>query len=104
MDKIVVIWALVGGIFGGLVQMMFASQDRTWNNIEFGDAFWFVRNFWFMHEDQLNRAGLIIGSIFITILVLPGSLLLIAMSVLFRVFEQLFRLFKYIFRKRVKNG
>ena len=93
-------WMLLGGFVGGAIQLIYA-----WTEIDvlsFNAAFWFARTFYENNCNQLNRAGLIIGIAFISILVLPGSILIIAVSSFIKLLNMLWSLFKYVFKRRNK--
>ena len=101
MEKILLFgWILIGGLAGGMIQIIFASQEDVEAPLKFGTAFWFVRHFYATYKEELNRVGLIIGVVFITVFILPGSLIFIGILILLCLIVQAFKLFKYIFRKR----
>jgi len=97
MVDLLVGWLLLGGIFGGLIQMLIASAED--DEVGFNAAFWYAQTFYENNCEQLNRAGLIIGVTFISIIVLPGSVLIIALAVIQKLINILWNLYKCVFRK-----
>ena len=91
------LYIVIGGLFGGLVQCMFALSD--YDELSPSFAFWFATSFYEAYSDQLNRAGLIIGVVLISLAVLPGSILVILMFALSWFLQKLWQLFVFIFRK-----
>lgn len=92
-------WILFGGFIGGFIQMFLAHASNS-DDLNFPDAFWFAMNFYECYEEDLNRAGLIIGVVFISLLVLPGSILIILITAFKKLLEKMWALFKYTFRRR----
>lgn len=98
MIHVIAAWVLLGGLFGGIVQIIFAMQDT--DEISYNTAFWFVSHFYETYSDQINRAGIIVAIVFISVLILPGSLLIIAFVTLSKLFSAFWEAFKFVFRKR----
>jgi len=91
-------WLLVGGFVGSFIQPIYA-----WAQIDafsFAVAFWFARTFYENYCDQLNCAGLIIGTAFISIFVLPGSIFILVVTASIKLMNNLWNLFKYVFRRK----
>lgn len=101
MAALLIGWLLIGSFFGGFVQTMIASAED--GEVGFNSAFWYAQTFYENNCEQLNRAGLIIGITFISILVLPGSILIIGISAFMKLMEKLWGLYKYIFKQKEKN-
>lgn len=89
-------WILLGGLIGGIIQLLINFPE----DMSYSDAFWFAMQFYDHYEKDLNRAGLIIGIVFISLLVLPGSILIILITAFNKLLEKMWTLFKYIFRRR----
>lgn len=98
MIHLLVAWVLLGGLFGGIVQIIFSMQDT--DEISYNTAFWYVTHFYETYSDQINRAGIIVAIVFISVLILPGSLLIIALVTLSKLFSAFWEAFKFVFRKR----
>ena len=98
MIHVIAAWAILGGLFGGIVQIIFAMQDT--DEISYNTAFWFATYFYKTYSDQINRAGIIVAIVFISVLILPGSLLIIAFVTLSKLFSAFWEAFKFVFRKR----
>lgn len=101
MNILLIGWLLLGGFFGGFIQMMIASTED--DEVGLNTAFWYAQTFYENNCEQINRAGLIIGITFISILVLPGSILIIGISAFMKLMEKLWGLYKYIFKQKEKN-
>lgn len=98
MIYVIAAWVLLGGLFGGIVQIIFTMQDT--DEISYNTAFWFVAHFYETYRDQINRTGIIVAIVFISVLILPGSLLIIALVTLSKLFSAFWEAFKFVFRKR----
>ena len=101
MIYVITVWILLGGLFGGLVQIVFDMQDT--DEFSYNTAFWFVTHFYETYSDQINSAGIIVAIVFISVLILPGSLLIIALVTLSKLFSAFWKAFKFAFRKRRDN-
>lgn len=97
---ILAFWILIGGIVGGFLQMMFASCDD--NKLSFKTAFYYVTIFYRNNEDKLNSVGLTIIIIVISLLLLPGYVLIFFIACLDKVFYKLWEAYKYVFRKKTE--
>ena len=97
MAALLIGWLIVGGLFGSLIQMMLAYTEI--DELDYDMAFWFAITFYENNCEQLNRAGLIIGVTFISIIVLPGSILIIVLSAIQKLVNKLWSLYKHVFRK-----
>lgn len=98
MIHVIAAWVLLGGLFGGIVQIIFAMQDT--DEISYNTAFWFVTHFYETYSDQINRVGIIVAIVFISVLVLPGTLLILILVTLGKLFSAFWEAFKFAFRKR----
>ena len=98
MIHVIAAWVLLGGLFGGIVQIIFAMQDT--DEISYNTAFWFAAHFYETYSDQINRVGIIVAIVFISVLILPGSLLIIALVTLSKLFSAFWKAFKFVFRER----
>ena len=96
------VWMLIGGFIGGVVQMMFASCDD--DEPSFKTAFWYVRVFHENNEDRLNSAGLTIVIAAMSLLLLPGYVLIFLITCLYKAFCKLWEAYKCVFRKEKKRG
>ena len=79
--------------------MMFALCD---DELSFKTAFWYATVFYENNEDRLNSAGLTIIIVAMSLLLLPGYVLIFFVTCLYRVFCKLWEAYKYIFRKDQK--
>ena len=91
-------WILIGGFIGGFVQMMFALTDD--DELSFKTAFWYAITFYEKNEDTLNSAGLTIIIAVMSLLLLPGYVLLFFITCLYKAFCKLWEAYKHVFRKR----
>ena len=94
-------WLLIGGFLGGFIQMISAFTE--YDELDYDIAIWFAATFYENNCEQLNSAGLIIGVTVISIVVLPGSVLIIALSALQKIINKLWSLYKRAFRKNDNN-
>lgn len=94
---ILALWILIGGLIGGFVQMMFALTDD--NELSFKTAFWYATTFYENNEDKLNSAGLTIIIVAMSLLLLPGYVLIFFITCLSKAFYKLWETYKYVFRK-----
>lgn len=101
MNILLIGWLLLGGFFGGFIQMIIASAED--DEVGFNTAFWYAQTFYENNCEQLNCAGLIIGVTFISIIVLPGSILIIVLSAIQNLVNKLWSLYKRMFRKKEQN-
>lgn len=95
-------WLLMGAFAGGFVQIIFAYGNCE--VMSFRNVFYFAERFYTDNVEQLNRAGLILGIVLISIAVLPGSVLWILICIIKSIFQGLWFAFKWIFRKRKMKG
>lgn len=102
MFALLCIWFCIGSIIGGVVQLLYYS-DCFDEQLTYGAAFCFVKEFYETYSDELNCIGLIIASAFIFILLLPGSILIICLTTLKYILLAMWKTFKFIFRKRVSK-
>ena len=93
MIHVIAAWVILGGLFGGIVQIIFAMQDT--DELSYNTAFWFATYFYKTYSDQINRAGIIVAIVFISVLILPGSLLIIAFVTLSKLFSEFWEAFKF---------
>lgn len=101
MINLLAAWVVIGGLFGGIVQIMFAMQGT--DDLSYNTAFWFVTHFYETYSDQINRAGIIVAIVFISVLIFPGTLLILLLVTLDKLFSALWEAFKFVFRKRRKG-
>lgn len=96
------LWICIGGLFGGIIQLIVASQDYYEDDdiFQIRNAFWFAIHFYERHEGELNRAGMIIAIAFILITTLPGTVLVVLLCCGRYLLLSVWKLFKYLFRKR----
>ena len=78
--------------------MMFASCDD--NEPSFKTAFYYATVFYENNKDKLNSAGLTIIIIVMSLLLLPGYVLIFFITCLYKVFSKLWKAYKYVFKKR----
>lgn len=97
---ILAFWILIGGFIGGFLQMMFALCDD--DVLSFKAVFWYATVFYENNEDRLNFAGLTIIIVAMSLLLLPGYILIFFITCLYRAFCKLWEAYKYIFRKDQK--
>ncbi len=102
MIHVIAAWVLLGGLFGGIVQIIFAMQDT--DEMSYNTAFWFATYFYKTYSDQINHAGIIVAIVFISVLIFPGTLLILILVTLGKLFSVLWKVFKFVFRnRRVKH-
>ena len=95
--EILALWILIGGLIGGFVQMLFASSNG--DELSFKTAFYYAMVFYENNEDKLNSAGLTIVIVVMSLLLLPGYVLIFFTMCLYKVFCKLWEAYKYVFRK-----
>lgn len=95
---ILVLWGLLGGFVGGFIQIMFALIDD--DELSFKIAFWYAMTFYENNEDKLNSSGLTIIIVAMSLLLLPGYVLIFFITCLYKAFCKLWEIYKYIFRKK----
>ena len=93
-------WIVIGVVAGGFFQILFALCDD--DELSFKTAFWYAIVFYENNKDRLNSAGLIIVIAAMSLLLLPGYVLIFFITCLYKVFRKLWETYKYIFRKKVK--
>lgn len=111
MITVLFIWLLFGGFFGGFVQMLCHGFDNYSDDYCFSDfaAFYFSAAHYFASEfydkycESMNRTGLIIAITSITIAMLPGSIVLLAMCLLMWIIYKLWTFYKFVFRRKEKG-
>ena len=94
--EILAFWILIGGFIGGFLQMMFAFGD---DELSFKTAFYYAMVFYENNEDRLNSAGLTIIIVAMSLLLLPGYVLIFFIVCLDKMFCKLWEAYKHIFRK-----
>ena len=99
--EILAFWILIGGFIGGFVQMMFALGDD--DELSFKVAFWYAMVFYKNNEDRLNSFGLTIVIVVMSLLLLPGYILIFFITCLYKAFYKLWGAYKYVFRKNRSN-
>lgn len=95
---ILAVWMIFGGFIGSFLQIMFASCDGE--ELSFKTAFWFATVFYENNENRLNAAGLTIIIVVMSLLLLPGTVLIFFIVCLRKAFYKLWEIYKYIFRKK----
>jgi hypothetical protein len=95
---ILAFWILMGGFIGGFLQMMIALGDNDYE-LSFKTAFWYAEVFYENHEDRLNSTGLTIVIVAMSLLLLPGYVLIFFITCLYKAFCKLWEAYKYVFRK-----
>ena len=93
-------WALVGGFLGGFVQILLAISND--DELSFKTAFWYATVFYENNEDRLNSAGLIIVIVAMSLLLLPGYVLIFFITCLYKAFCKSWEAYKHVFRKERK--
>ena len=93
--EILAFWILIGGFIGGFLQMMFAFGD----DLSFKTAFYYATVFYENNKDKLNSAGLTIVIVVMSLLLLPGYVLIFFIACLDKVFCKLWEVYKHVFRK-----
>lgn len=81
--------------------MMFALSRG--DEPSFKTAFWYAMMFYENNEDKLNSAGLTIVIVAMSLLLLPGYVLIFFIVCLSKVLYKLWEAYKYVFRKPVKR-
>ena len=81
--------------------MMFASCD---DELSFKTAFYYAKVFYENNEDKLNSAGLTIVIVVMSLLLLPGYVLIFFIVCLDKVFCKLWKAYKHVFRKNRSNA
>lgn len=99
MFALLCIWFCIGSTLGGVVQLLYYT-DGFGDELNYGAAFCFVKEFYETYSDELNGIGLIIASAFIFMLLLPGSIIVICLATLKYVLLAMWKAFKFLFRKR----
>lgn len=94
-------WIVIGGLFGGIIQIMFSMQDT--DELSYNTAFGFVSHFYKTYSGEINRAGIIVAIVFISVLIFPGTLLILILATLDKLFSVFWEAFKFVFRKRKGN-
>ena len=101
MTDLLAAWVIIGGLFGGIVQVIFSIQDT--DEFSYNIAFGFVSHFYKTYSEEINRAGIIVAIVFISVLIFPGTLLILILVTLNKLFSALWEAFKFVFRKRRKR-
>ncbi len=94
--EILALWIVIGGLIGGVFQMMFAFFD---DDLSFKTAFYYAMVFYENNKDKLNSAGLTIVIFVMSLLLLPGYVLIFFTMCLYEVFYKLWEAYKHVFRK-----
>lgn len=77
--------------------MMFALYD---DELSFKTALWYAMEFYENNEDRLNSAGLTIVIVAMSLLLLPGYVLIFFMVCTRKAFCKLWEAYKYIFKRK----
>ena len=99
---ILAFWILIGGFIGGFLQIMFALSDV--DELSFKTAFYFATVFYENNEDKLNSIGLTIIIVVMSLLLLPGYVLIFFITFIRKVFCKLWEAYKYVFRKKNRSN
>jgi len=94
---ILAFWIAFGGFVGGFLQIMIASCDG--DELSFKTAFWYAAVFIENNEDKLNSAGLTIIIVIMSLLLLPGYVLIFFIVCLRKALCKLWEVYKHVFRK-----
>ena len=97
---ILAFWILIGGFIGGPLQVMLALFND--DELSFKTAFWYATEFYGNNEDKLNSAGLIIVIVAMSLLLLPGYVLIFFITCLYKAFCKSWEAYKHVFRKEWK--
>ena len=100
--EILAFWILIGGFIGGFLQTMFALFND--NELSFKTAFWYATTFYENNEDKLNSAGLTIVIVVMSLLLLPGYVLIFFITCLYKAVYKLWEAYKRVFRKNRSNN
>lgn len=98
--EILAFWILIGGFIGGFVQILFALSND--DELSFKTAFWYATVFYENNEGRLNSAGLTIIIVAMSLLLLPGYVLIFFITCLYRALRKLWEVYKHVFRKERK--
>ena len=98
MNYVLFAWVFLGGLIGGFIQYILAMYNK--DELSLSDAFYFSTSLHETYSDEINCAGLIIAIAFITVLTLPGSVLIVAIFMLKKLILAIWDSYKYIFKKR----
>lgn len=101
MINLLAAWVTLGGLFGGIIQIMFSMQDT--DELSYNTAFSFVSHFYKTYSEEINRAGIIVAIVFISVLIFPGTLLILILATLDKLLSVLWEAFKFVFRERKGN-
>lgn len=82
--------------------MMFASASYD-DKLSFKTAFYYAMAFYKNNEGRLNSAGLTIIVVAMSLLLLPGYVLIFFIACLDKVFCKLWEAYKYVFRKKQED-
>lgn len=82
--------------------MMLALFDD--DELSFKTAFWYAMVFYENNEDRLNSAGLTIVIVAMSLLLLPGYVLIFFITCLYRAFYKMWEAYKHVFRKNRSNN
>ena len=99
--EILAFWILIGGFIGGFLQMMFALVDD--DKLSFKVTLWYAMVFYENNVDRLNFSGLIIAIVVMSLLLLPGYVLIFSITCLYKAFCKLWGAYKYVFSKNRSN-
>ena len=96
-NLLLTLWLLLGGFIGGFIQTMLSFAEE--NELSLKTAFYFATVFYENNVDRLNYAGLTIIIVAMSLLLLPGSVLVLFIACLYQVLCKLWQVYKYVFRK-----
>ena len=97
---ILMFWIFFGGFIGGFLQILFALSND--DELSFKTAFWYATVFYENNEDRLNSAGLTIIIVAMSLVLLPGYVLIFFITCLYKAFCKLWEVYKHVFRKERK--
>lgn len=97
---ILAFWIFIGGFIGGFLQILFALSND--DELSFKTAFWYATVFYESNEDRLNSAGLTIIIVAMSLVLLPGYVLIFFVTCLYIAFCKLWEAYKHVFRKEQK--
>ena len=81
--------------------MMFASSND--DELSFKTAFWYATVFYENNEDKLTPAGLTIIIVAMSLLLLPGYVLIFFTMGFYKTLCKIWEAYKYVFRKNRSN-
>lgn len=106
MDVILVL-LICAWLFGTMISCAKTLFDIDADFDSFGFlevAFWVQLNLWCNLENHLNTAGIIICIFSVTLFVLPGNLMLMALWLIYHAASKFWTIYKHVFRRKDVDG